>query len=364
MKRVLHVTSLGVLLLGGCHSSPTSSPQEPAIAAEVATVTRSSSLSGVVRSGVVRPRLEADIAAQISGPVVAMTKREGDPVRRGEVLVRLHAPALSASVAQGKAAVNAAEQQRSAAKVQAGLAADTLARYQQLRERHSVTAHELEQMRAQSLTAQAQAQTALSQVAVAQEALAAQRANAADAVLVAPFNGVVTQRMADPGAMALPGVPLLHVQSTADSDVQFSAPESMAATLRPGQTIPVMMEQDEQTAVITMVSPSSDATSHSFLVKATLPRSSSWKSGTVVNVSLSNTKSDTTLLVPASALVNQGGLTAVIALNHENHAEVRYVTTGQTTGAATQVLTGLKAGDRVLAHGDLNLAGRTIEVRP
>lgn len=364
MKLTSLVTSISVVLLAGCHSSPPSVPQQPTVAAEAITVTSSVSQSGVLLSGVVHPHLEADIAAQISGPVAVLMKHEGDTVRRGEVLVRLHVPALSAGVAQANAAVLAAEQQRTAAKAQAGLAADTLARYQQLRERHSVTAHELEQTRAQSAAAQAQEQTALCQVAVAKEALAVQRANAADAVLLAPFDGVVTQRMADPGAMALPGVPLLHVQSTEGAEVQFTVPEPMVLALRPGQKQPVALGQDEQTAIVTLLSPSGDAASHSFLVKAALPRSNAWKSGTVVSVTLPNTKGDSALSVPASALVEQGGLRAVLVLNPENQAEVRYVTVGQTLGTQRQILTGVKAGDRILTHGNLNLAGRTIEVRP
>jgi RND family efflux transporter MFP subunit len=253
-----------------------------------------------------------------------------------------------------------------AAETQSKLATDTLSRYQQLRSRHSVTPHELDQIQAQSAAAQAEQQTAAAQVAVAEAALAAQQANAADAVLAAPFDGVVTRRFADPGSLAVPGSPILHMQSKDRAEVQFALPEESLSVLRAGSSIEVLVGDSEPPvkALVTNISPAGDVASHSFLVKATLPANRQWNTGTVVNVMLPSTQSGLNLWVPSTALIQQGGLDGVLVLRSDNRAEVRYVALGRKTADGMQVLTGLQAGDRILTHGDLALAGRTIEVRP
>jgi RND family efflux transporter MFP subunit len=366
MKRTVIAMPLMLLFLAGCRSTVPTEQQQPSAPAQVFVVSPQQSQGGMSVSGVIRPSIEADIAAQLTAPIASITKREGDHIRRGEVLVRLHAPALQAGVAQANAALTSAEQQRTASETQSKLAADTLARYQQLRSRHSVTPHELDQIQAQSTAAQAEQQTAAAQVSVAEAALAVQRANAADAVLVAPFDGVATRRFADPGSLAIPGSPILHMQSTDRAEVQFSLPEGTLSSLRPGSPIEVFVGDNERSvkALVTNISPSGDVASHSFLVKASLPGNGNWNTGTVVNVLLPSAQPGLNLWAPPTALIQQGGLDGVLVLRSDNHAEVRYITLGRKTADAVQVLTGLQSGDRILTHGDLALAGRSIEVRP
>jgi RND family efflux transporter MFP subunit len=361
------ITPLLILLsLAGCHSSVSSIPELKAVPAQVVVVAASGLASGISISGVVKPHLETDIAAQVTAPITVITKREGNSVHRGEILVRLHSPALEASVEQANATLLSAERQQTAATTQSKLATDTLARYLQLRARHSVTPHELDQMEAQSAAAQADQQTAVAQVAAVRASLAVQRANAADAILCAPFDGVVTQRFADPGTLAVPGMPILHIQAAGQEEVDFSIPEEILHTLHLGSRVPVVLASAASPieASVTNLSPAGNAASHSFLVKATLPESNSLHVGSVVSVLLPATKSYSSITVPTTALIEQGGLDAVLALNGENRAEVRYITVGRNTGNTVEVLNGLQAGNRILLHGTLSLAGRVIEAQP
>jgi RND family efflux transporter MFP subunit len=365
MKKYLVLAALPALVgFSGCHQPTPSAPSEQAVAVQTVAVSSQTGSATVSIAGVVKPHLEADLSAQIIAPVAVVTKREGDHFRRGDVLVRLHAPALDAGVAQAQAALASARQQESASTTQARLASDTLGRYAQLRERHSVTPYELDQMKTQNASAQAQQQSAAAQVTAAQATVTAQRANASDAVLYAPFDGVVTRRMVDPGAMAAPGVPLLHLQSTGEREVEFSVPDAFLEALRVGSTIAVAMDGASSTqAKITNISPAGDAGSHSFLVKAELPSASDWSVGAVVQVMLPSARSANGLFVPSQSIVHQGGLDAVLVVTPDARAEVRYVTLGREHNEEMEILTGLHAGERVIQHGDLSLAGRKIEVR-
>ncbi|MES2393462.1 MAG: efflux RND transporter periplasmic adaptor subunit [Acidobacteriota bacterium] len=351
--------------LAGCHQSNEPAASEQAISAPTVVVQASNARQSITVSGTVKAHFEADLAAQIVAPVAVVTKREGDHFRKGDVLVRLHAPALDAQAAQAAASLQSAAKQADAAEVQAKLTAATLERYAQLRERHSVTSYELDQVKAQSAAAAAQQQNAVAQVAAARATLSAQRANAADTVLYAPFDGVVARRLVDPGTMASPGVPLLHLQSVGQEDVEFSIPDSSLSDLRSGSTLRVRTNgTDSIEARVASIAPAGDSASHTFLVKATLPTSSSWNAGTVAQVSLPSHSQGSALLVPNQALVQQGGLDAVMVVASDSRASVRYVTLAGSVGDAIEVLTGLRPGDRILAHGDLGLAGRKIEVRP
>ncbi len=354
-----------LLLLVGCHGSVTTATTDEAVQASTYLVRVQDGRQTVSITGVVKPHLEADLSAQIFAPVAVVTKREGDHVRKGEVLVRLRAAALDAGVTQAGASLGSAEKQEAAAAAQANLAADTLNRYAQLRERHSVTAHELDQVKAQSAAALAQQQSAAALVSAARAAVAVQRANASDAVLYAPFDGVVVSRTVDPGAMAAPGVPLLHLQSSGSYDVEFSVPDTLLSGIHVGSQLSVGDGLGASaTATIATIAPAGDASAHSFLIKASLPASSVWKAGTVVQLALSTQQNATSVLVPSVAIVHQGGLDAVLVVGANQIASVRYVTLGDVAGPSIAVLTGLRAGDRILSPGDLSNAGRRIEVRP
>ncbi len=390
MKKLFPFALLSMLAgVAGCHQSNPPAPAGRVIFAQTFVVEATSRNQPVLVAGVVKPHLEADLEAQIVAPVAVVTKHMGDHFRRGEVLVRLHAPALDAGVAQANAALRSAQQQEGAAATQAALASATLHRYAELHERQSVTPYELDQIKAQEATALAQQQSAAAQVSAAQSALSIQRANAADMTLYAPFDGVVTSRLVDPGAMAAPGVPLLHLQSTGADDVVFSAPEPLLNLLHIGDSIPVSLDPTSPipasiavgsqnnaqmaakvAARIATIAPAGDADSHSFLVKATLPNASSlpkasgWPVGTVVQVSLPSRQITAGILIPSSSVIQQGGLNAVLAIGADGRAAVRYIVLGGTVGDRSVVLTGLRPGDRVLTVGDLTLAGARIEAQP
>lgn len=366
MKSLLVVVSASFLILSaGCHDSNVPVPSDRPIAVSTIVVGVPNSPQTLSIAGVVTPHLETDLSSKIVAPVVLVTKREGNHFRKGELLVRLSAPALDAEVVRAAAALESEEKQEKLTATQAKLAADNLNRYTQLRERRSVTPYELDQVRAQSAAAMDQHQSAAAQVAAARAALIAQRAHATDTSLYAPFDGIVSRRMADPGVMATPGLPLLHLQSDGDKEVAFSVPENLLSSLQIGHIVPVSTNRDSAVdAKIAAISPAGDAGSHSFLVKVSLPPSVGWHAGSVVQVRLPSKASAQDVIIPSRALLQQGGLDSVLVISSDGRAIVRYVTLGVSTADSVQVLTGLSSGERIVSTPNLTLSGRKIEVRP
>ena len=93
-------------------------------------------------------------------------------------------------------------------------------------------------------------------------------------VLVAPFAGVVTARMADPGTLASPGVPLLQMDQAGALQLQATVDESAIGTVHKGMKVQVAIDgasYAEIAGTVAEIDPAADPASHSFLVKIDLP---------------------------------------------------------------------------------------------
>ena len=86
--------------------------------------------------------------------------------------------------------------------------------------------------------------------------------------LVAPFAGVVTARMADPGTMAAPGVPLLQVDQAAALQLQATVDESAIGMIHKGMKVPVTIDGGTSTSMagtVAEIVPAADPSSHTLL---------------------------------------------------------------------------------------------------
>jgi multidrug efflux pump subunit AcrA (membrane-fusion protein) len=312
-------------------------------------------------------------------PIVAVRVHVGDRVRRGDVLVTLDARELRANDAYAQAAaVSAAEAVRAAeADVRASQSAVQLARLTHervaaLATRRSATTAELDPAVAALSTADAQHAAARARLAAAAAGGDAAKA-AADAAavtvtyatLTAPFDGIVAERTAEPGSMAAPGSPLLMLEDPATYRLEVRLDETRAAATAPGGDAVVQLDNRDATiagriAEIARV----DSTSHSFLVKIDLPAGSAVRSGQFGRASFSGPLRRT-VTIPSSALVRRGQLTFVFVADPDRHVRLRPVSAGATAGERTEVLAGVREGDRVvtspapmLGDGDAIAGGR------
>ena len=369
MKTFSRGASLVLLIGAGCSRQPQTLPdQTPRVAAVVIAVSPATVPSALSFTGVIAAQQAADISSQILAPIAELRVREGDRVGRGQVLVRLSSAALAAGVQQAESQVAAARQQESAAAAQELLASETLARYQTLDQRHSVTPHEFDQVSAGFAAAQAQHQAAAAQVRATQSAATQSHANQAFTVITAPFAGVVTAKFVDAGAMATPGTPILRIEDVRQHEVDIQVNEAMLPKLRLGSSVQVSTSAATSTdsstnATIREIVPSADPTAHTFTVKIALPASTGLYSGMTADV-LIPTAHLSAITLPSSTIRERGQLDSVLALDGNSVAQIRYVNLGRQFGDRMEVTSGLNAGDRVLAHADDSLIGRRIEPRP
>lgn len=368
MKLILSVSILAAAsALAGCHSDVSSTPPvTQAVQARVVESQLQQASMNVRATGTFHARETAVLSAQVVGRVQQVLVREGDFVKAGQTLAIVDDATLRASADQADAAVNATRNQQLAAQTNADLAASTLARYKQLQAQKSVSPQEMDEV-----TRRAEASAAQVDALKAQENAAKAQASGAHAMLEysrvrAPFSGVVTARMVDPGALASPGVPLLQVDSSGPLQLQVTVDESAIGAVRLGMKIQVDVDSAPSSSgpgTVAQIVPAADPSSHSFLVKIDVASSKQLRAGMYGTAEIP-TGSRQAILIPNSAIVMRGSLPCAYALDSNGIAQLRYVTLGSAHGRLIEVLSGISGGEKLVdAPADRDLAGKRIEVQ-
>ena len=360
MKIVLGAGLLAVsaAMIAGCHGGESTAPT--AVQTMQARIVQSQQQQvplSLSSTGTVHARESVVVSAQVMGRIQQVLVHEGDSVRAGQTLVVLDDAALRASVEQSQAGVKAAQNAQVAAQTNAALAASTLDRYKQLESQKSVSPQEMDEVsrHAEAATANLEAVRAQTDAARAQESGA--RTMMSYTRLVAPFAGVVTARMADPGTMAAPGVPLLQVDQAGALQLQASVDESAIGAIHKGMKVQVAIDGASSTnlaGTVAEIVPAADPSSHSFLVKIDLPSSTQLHSGMYGTAMFSNGTKQA-ILIPRSAVVSRGSLSCVYVLDGQGIAQLRYLTLGavqgQSCGSSVWRLCGRKARRRTFRPG-------------
>jgi RND family efflux transporter MFP subunit len=318
--------------------------------------------------GVVVARESAVVASRMVAPVVAVRVTAGDRVRAGDVLVTLDDRDVAAHARQAGAALTAAEQglataqaDAAAAQAEQKLAAAWHSRIAALHARKSATAQELDEAEARLASANARAAAAQSRIDGAGSAVAASR-NAAEAasvsesfaVLRAPFDGIVTERLTDPGNLASPGSPLLRIDAAGERRVEVSVDEARVGYIRPGDRVEVLVDagsagtgEEAFEGRVAEVARAVAAGQRAFTVKVTIPAATAARTGTFARVRFRG-PSRAVVVVPAAAVRRQGQVASVFVVD-DSTARLRLIRTGRTVPEGVEVLAGLDAGELVVA---------------
>ncbi len=319
--------------------------------------------------GVVRSRVTASIASRIMAPVTEVHVQAGDRVRQGAPLVTLDGREATAALDRADAGVigsleatKAAEGAVRAAEAAASLTRATEARIRTLHDKRSATPQELDQAVSAREAADAQVTSARANLAAAVSARAAAQAAHAGAVaattymrLTAPFDGVVSARHADPGAMASPGQPLLTVDGTA-LRLEVTVDEARAGLVAPTQPVDVQVGNEPTAAwhparvgEVARIDP----LAHSVVVKIDLPAADGLRSGAYGRARFSG-PARRTQVVPESAVVRRGQLTFVFVVD-EGRPRLQPVSLGESAGNDREVLSGVREGELVVSAPSASL---------
>jgi RND family efflux transporter MFP subunit len=362
-----HVIVAGVAAVGltsaalaGCSARPaTAAPAGAAepIAVTVAQVAMTDVASAINSGGVVQARTTATITARILAPVREIRVSPGEHVRKGQTLVVLDGDDLAAGARAAHAAAVGAEQgaKTSAAELQAAEAGLALARASHdriagLQAKRSATAQELDDATAALRSAEARVAGASARVLQAASAVESARGASDQArtaasftTIAAPFDGMVTEKMIEPGNMASPGTSLLRLEDTRGFRLEVRVDESRVGQIRNGDSVPVFLGTGTSsiTGTVVEVSRAVDADARAFLVKIALPDAPGLRSGEFGKARFGGTPRRA-LTIPPSAIVRRGQLTSVFVVD-KGVARVRLVNLRES-----EVLAGLAESEVVI----------------
>ncbi len=329
-----------LLLLAACHHdvpAAASAEKLPTIAVQTARAQRSPRVRSEEVVGTVRARTVTAVSASVMGTVRELRVSVGSHVRAGDVLVRLSAGEIDAKAEQARARLVQAE--------------TNLRRAQDLKARDAMPSSVFD--------------AAQSEQRVAQAALSEAEVMTGYTVIRAPIAGVVTEKRADVGDLALPGRPIVVIENPDALRLEAALPETAASAIRRGQTLPVRIDAlgREVAAVVSEVSPTADPTSRTVAVKLDLPQDPALRPGMFGRLLLL-TQSGSALLIPDTALVRRGQLETVFVVDRGT-ALLRLVRSARVSDQTVEIVSGLSERELVVSADAAQLRdGQAIQVKP
>ena len=281
-------------------------------------------------TGTFEPNKETKISADIQGKINAVLVDVGSYVSKGQTLIQLDNSLLKLQLQTVEVQIEGLE--------------DDVKRYTILTEADAVQGVQLEKARLGLKSAKVQRATLLEQINKTS--------------VKAPFNGVVTAKLNEEGGFAAPGAPLLQITDISTLRFTINIPESDLVQFQSNQSYKISTDVFPDISLsgkISMIgSKANMGNSFPIQFQVANTKNLSIKSGMFGKVSLSETKQEQGILIPASAIIEENGIAKVYVIKN-GKAILQSITTTKTIGNKTLVSSGLKENDIIVTNGFINL---------
>ncbi|MGO9275813.1 MAG: efflux RND transporter periplasmic adaptor subunit [Terriglobia bacterium] len=391
------VLVLGALLAtGGCSNDGA----RPAAAETSANQVVNVAVTKVVRADLsqtlriaaeFRPFQEIEVHAKVSGYVKHIDVDVGDRVRKGQTLAVLEVPELQDELNQASAAMRQSEQQVDQAQHQLKSAqADytvahlTYGRLESVMKTRPelIAQQDVDDVQGKDQAAEAQVEAARSGLAAAQEHQSEATANRARVQalfdytkITAPFDGVVTARYADTGAMLAAGtssekqaLPLVKLSQNGLLRLDIPVPEADVPAVHLGKTVSVEVQALNRTfaGIVARFSDKVDDATRTMITEVDVPNPRlELVPGMYAYVSFPVLETKNALAVTIQAVSREGNKATACRVDGDNRIEVVPVTVGLETSNRLEIVSGLAEGDQVVVGNTSQLRqGQVVVPKP
>jgi len=347
---------------------------------EVMKIGRSSIQSELKLPGTLQAVTEAPILARADGYLKARYVDLGDKVKAGQPLAEIDAPELDQAILQAQAAV--AQAQASLEQAQASLeqgksnrdlARVTAERWKTLAAQGVVSQQENDQNQAQLISQTANVQALEKAINAQRSNVAAAQANLARLqdvqgyrIVKAPFDGVITVRNVDLGALVSTGNTLLYrIAQTGTLRMYVNVPQVSASSVHAGQAAQLTLSNfpgRRFPGKVARTANALDPSSRTMLVEVAVPNpDGALFPGMYAEVDLSAARSNPPLLIPALALIVRSDGAQVAVVHADGTVHMQKVTIGRDYGDRVEIVQGVAEGTTILAApGDAAQEGARI----
>jgi multidrug efflux pump subunit AcrA (membrane-fusion protein) len=390
------VAAAGVLLLaaagcGGAAEANRKTDGKDPLPVKVMQVERIELRREVEAVGTLAAKDQAIVSAEVGGRVARLAADMGDRVREGTPLVVLDAEKLRYRTEEQQATLDQTRARLGAkgadlpppgqtpdvlsAAARHAEAEQQLERARRLAARNLVSKEDLERAETQLQTARAAHDAAVAaerqlraEIAAREAALRGSTRELQDAVIRAPFEGVVAERMVSQGQFVAAQTPVMRLVRLQPLRLTVEIPERFAPGIHAGQVMSVRTDAFPDKPIegrVTRISPDVNLKSRAFSVEADVPNADgALKPGTFARVKVATNQVDKALVVPVTAVQTRYGTSVVFVVRNDTLAAAE-VKLGDRLGPRVEILDGLDSGATIVAENVEGLAaGMKVAARP
>lgn len=310
----------------------------------------------IVLPGTMQAFIDAAVYARVNGYLKRWSADIGARVRTGQTLAEIDTPELDQQLMQARADLATAE-------ANARLAVTTADRYRELIKTDSVSQQDLDNANGNLEAKQTAVESARANVKRLEQLQAFRR-------IEAPFDGVITARNIDVGALIDSGSnakELFHIASMDKLRVFINVPEVYSRAATPGLTADLTLKEfpgKRFTGRLVRTSNAIDVSSRTLLTEIDIDNANGQLlAGSYAEVHLRLPTPATTMKLPVDALIFKGDGLQVATLDASNRVKMVNVTSGRDFGDSVEIVSGLTVHDRVVLNPPDSLVdGQTVRV--
>jgi RND family efflux transporter MFP subunit len=286
-------------------------------------------------SGTVISQNDARIAAETDGRITWVAD-VGSRIEQGEAIARIDAEDLRLELADSEA-------QLDSLKSQLKYRDSSLQRLQKLADSNNAAATQLDE-------AQSQLDMTRQEIKRAEVAIAQIKRRIKQTEVLAPFPGIVVERVVQVGEFVNRGAQVARLVDTEHREIRAQAPLSVSKWLREGMQVSVEHNKRDSLSPVTYVIPVGDQRSRMFEVRVAA-NDPAWIIGSPVRIALPNSEPRELVAIPRDGLVLRGNNIFVMRVNNDNTVEKVAVETGIGLGGFVEVIGNVNQGDRIITRG-------------
>lgn len=310
-------------------------PQAPAAPVVVEKAQRDTFAATLWVSGTVISKNDARIAAETDGRITWVAD-VGTRIAQGQAIASIDATDLKLDLADSKA-------QLASLKSQLKFQQSSLERLQQLAVKNNAAANQIDE-------AQSQLDMTRQSIKRAEVSIAQIQRRISQAEVLAPFPGVVAERLVQVGEFVGRGAQVARLVDTEHREIRAQAPLTVASWIRQGMEVSVEHQNVESLSPVSYVIPVGDERSRMFEVRIAADNPA-WIIGSPVRVALPNSEPRELVAISRDALVLRGSDIYVMRVNGDNTVEKVEVETGIGLGGSVEVIGNVEQGDRIITRG-------------
>lgn len=328
---------------------------------DIALPTRTASALDLVLPADVTANQETAILPRANGYLKRFTVDIGDHVKSGQLLAEIDAPDIDAELLQAKASVAQSQANLVKGKNDLDLAQSTLVRYEGFAKTGGVTQQQIDEKRA--AFTQAQSDYAADQANLQASQAAVQRFESMQGFekIYAPFDGNITARGFDVGALmsATNPTPMFRIADTSILRVYTNVPQSYVQSVKIGDHVAIAVRNypgREFTGTVTRTAAALDPSTRTLRYEIDVPNKDGLLyAGMYGEVRIKSSQQSPPLIVPTSAVVFDSGGTKVWVLD-QNKIHERKVVVGRDFGTEIEIPKGLDGDEKVVTNPGERLA--------